>query len=145
MTTKTFRRAVFGTALALVLAAPPLAAQRQKGMGEPRYDPSTEATITGTVSEVQSHQGRMNRTGLHLILTTAAGTREVHVGPASWLADQQFTFSEGEALQVIGSAATLDGAPVILARQIVRGTTTITLRNAQGVPEWARSRGRRQS
>lgn len=131
--------------LAIVVAASTAAAQRGSGMGTPRYDTATEATISGTVTEVQTHQGRMNRTGVHLVVQTTTGTTDVHVAPTTWLQQQHIEFAKGDTVTVVGSFVTIDGTKALLAREITRGTTTIVLRDQSGRPEWARARGRRQS
>lgn len=145
MTSAFTTRALAAGAVIVLMATAPLAAQRQRGPGMPRYDTATETSITGTVTEVQTHQGRMNRTGVHLLLQTATETRDVHLGPTAWLESHHFEFTKGETLTVIGSAVTIDGKPAVLAREIKRGETTMTLRNSHGIPEWARGQGRRRS
>ncbi len=139
------RRWALFAGLAMIAGASTAAAQRGGGMGTPRYDSATETTITGTVTEVQSHQGRMNRTGVHLMVQTATGTIDVHVAPTAWLAEHHHEFSTGDTVTVVGSLVTIDETKALLAREITRGAATVTLRDKSGRPEWARARGRRQS
>ena len=135
-------RVAAALALGAALVAAPALAQGRKGgmgmgMGSPRYDTATEATVTGIVEEVQSHQGRMRGTGLHLAVKTETGVLDVHVGPTRWLADQKFEFAKGDALEIVGSKVTVDGKEAFLARQIKKGEQTMTLRNDKGIPKWS--------
>jgi hypothetical protein len=47
-----------------------------------------------------------------------------------------------DALEIVGSRVVCGGERVLLARQVIAGDRTLTLRDAQGRPEWSR-RGRR--
>ena len=136
------RLAALGAAVLIVTV--PLSAQRGGGAGMPRYDKSTETTISGTVMDVQVHQGMGRQTGVHLMLQTASDMKEVHVAPTAWLEEHHLTFAKGDTLTVVGSDVTVDGKPAFLARTITRGETTVTVRNEQGIPDWAGARGRRQ-
>lgn len=131
------------------LAAPSALAQRQNGAGR-MYDPNTEVTLTGTVTEVQSMpaqgarnmpgRGRMGMMmgGVHLTLKTDAGaTVDVRLGPAAYLKEKQFEIAAGDALQVIGSRITMGGGDVVVAREVRKGATSLTLRDATGRPMWA--------
>jgi hypothetical protein len=56
------------------------------------------------------------------------------------LADKNFTFAKGDPIEIIGSNVKIDGADVVIAREIIKGGKTLTLRNAQGVPVWSKGR-----
>lgn len=136
-------RTVVALAIGTALVAAPALAQGRKGggMGMPRYDKATEATVTGTIEELQPHQGRGGGTGLHLAFKTEAGMLDVHVAPTRWLADQKFEFAKGDALEITGSKVTVDGKEAFLARSIKKGDLTMTLRNEAGIPAWSRRGG----
>jgi hypothetical protein len=114
----------------------------QSGPGRRLYDPSTEATVKGTVDEVVQQTGRRGFSGTHLVLKTEAGDLTVHVGPSSYISAQGFSFTKGDALEVTGSKVQMGGREVMLAREIKKDGKVLTLRDAQGVPKW--SRGRQQ-
>ena len=116
-----------------------------QGSGSMRhYDPKTEITVKGTISEVQQPAGmRGGWTGTHLILKTDAGDVVVHAGPSSYISQKQFSFAKGDVIEVVGSKVTMAGKEVVLAREITKDGKTLVLRNAQGVPEW--SGGRRSN
>ena len=132
---------LLGTAL---IAVPALAqGQRRGGMGMPRYDKTTEQTVSGTVQKVEAHEGRMGAgTGVHLAFTTGDRVLDVHVGPARWLTEKQYEFTAGDRLTITGSSVKVDGADAFLAREIVKDGKTLVLRNADGVPLWSGRGGR---
>jgi DNA/RNA endonuclease YhcR with UshA esterase domain len=104
------------------------------------YDPKTEVTMAGTVERVTQETGRQGRLGTHLVLKSENGAIEVHVGPAHYIASQQFSFAAGDVVEVTGSKIKLQNKDVLLAREIKKEGRTLVLRNAQGVPNWSRGR-----
>jgi hypothetical protein len=109
-----------------------------QGRGGPRhYDPKTETTVKGTVTDVQQPTGRRGAwTGTHLIVKTDGGDLDVHVGPSSYISEKQFSFAKGDAVEVVGSKVTIEGKEVVLAREITKDGKTLILRDAQGIPQW---------
>jgi hypothetical protein len=110
------------------------------------YDVRTETTITGTVESVETitatgGRGRSGMGGTHLVLKTDRDAVEVHVGPTAYLAEKGLTLAKGDRLEILGSKLTVDGKSVLIARQIKKGDTTWTLRDASGRPAWS-GRGR---
>ena len=75
------------------------------------------------------------------MVKTDKETLAVHVGPTAYLAEKGITPAKGDTLEILGSRVTMDGASVVIARQIKRGDTTWTLRDASGRPLWS-GRGR---
>jgi len=114
-------------------AAQPPGGMRGSG---PRYDTSTEVTISGTAQEVKDVPGRP--AGTHIVLKTDSETVEVHLGPSSFLADQKLELKAGDAVRIIGSRVKIAGADAIIAREVRSGTRTVTLRDARGFPRWSR-------
>lgn len=102
------------------------------------YNPATETTIKGDVEEVLQSAGQRGWAGVHLKLKSDQGIYDVHVGPAFFLSSQQFTFTKGDNLEVIGSKAVVNGHDVLIARQITKGGKILALRNSQGIPLWSR-------
>ncbi len=131
------------TLLLTLMTMPLLAQGGGPGKGMRNYDPKTEVTVKGTIENVQQQTGKGAWMGTHLILKTDAATIDVHVGPSSYIAQKQFTFAKGDTIEVVGSEVTISGQEALLAREITKEGKTLTLRNAQGVPEW--SGGRRPS
>jgi len=134
--------------LALALTASLASAQppyHGRGMGMAHYDKSTEVTVTGTVEAVLPHQARMGMPGMggtHLTFKTDSEQFDVHVGPTNWLAEKKFEFAKGDRLEIVGSSLTIGGEKALIAREITKGESKITLRDANGFPLWS-GRGRR--
>jgi hypothetical protein len=131
------------TGLDSVAGAQPPQAGRQ---GSPMYDVKTEKTITGTVESVENitgtgGRGRRGMGGTHIVLKTEKDSVEVHVGPSAYLAEKKITLAKGDRLEILGSQVTVDDERVLIARQIKKGDTTWTLRDASGRPAWS-GRGR---
>ena len=113
-------------------------AQTQPRKHAPMYDPATEVTVKGTIEEVKQVTGRHGWGGTHLILKTDAEALDVHVGPSWFLSREKMEFAKGDEIEVVGSKITYQDAPALLAREITKGEQKLTLRDAQGIPVWAR-------
>jgi hypothetical protein len=143
------RLSILGTA-ALVLGGAVSVVLAQTGtgrQGSPMYDVKTETTIKGTVESVELIAGGGGGRGAaaggtHLVLKTETGTLGVHVGPTAYLQEKGITLAKGDVLEVFGSRVTIDGQAVVIARQIKKGDSTWTLRDAAGRPLWSRRGGR---
>jgi hypothetical protein len=112
------------------------------------YDVKAETTVKGTVESVETvsgpgARGRRSLGGTHLVVKTEKEALAVHVGPTAYLAEQKIAVAKGDAVEILGSRSTINGEPVLIARQIRKGGATWTLRDASGRPLW--SGGRRQS
>jgi hypothetical protein len=130
---------VAGAALALVYGSPALA-QR----GAPLYDTATETTIHGTVAEVKnvtSRAGRRGMSGIHLLVTTASGSVEVHLGPSAFAIEQKIEVAKGDVVDVVGSRVKIGEDEAVLARELRKGSATWILRDSAGRPSWRAGRG----
>lgn len=115
---------------------------RGRGQGGPMYDTKAEARFSGSVVEIQDvtppgRSGRRSLGGTHLTLKTATERLEVHLGPTAFLKDRKVEITRGDAVEILGSRVMLDGESVVLAREIRKGESTWTLRDATGRAIWA--------
>lgn len=135
--------------LTFVASATLLAQPRGGRLGGPRYDTSTEATVTGTVESVEQITGRMGGRGrrgmggTHLTLKTSSETLEVHLGPTVFLNEQKVTVAKGDTPEIVGSRVKVDDEQVLIAKSVKKGSDLWTLRDAQGLPLWKGTGGRR--
>ncbi|HXJ94384.1 MAG TPA: hypothetical protein VMT20_16170 [Terriglobia bacterium] len=154
-------RALLALAAMALFTAPPAMAQMGGGPGRsmrgPLYDPSTETTVKGTVEEVQQLTGNQMQgasgtmwstcprgwAGTHLALRTDQGTLIVHVGPAAYLANKNFSISKGDELSITGSKVQSQGSDFLIAREITKGNQLLTLRDTKGFPLWSGQRSGR--
>ena len=104
----------------------------------PRYDLATVTTVEGTliaVDTVMSMAG-VQGTGLHATLKTATATLPVNLGPTMYINTQHLRLAKGDKVKVTGSKVMIYTVPTILAGSVVKGTDTLLLRDANGMPVW---------
>jgi DNA/RNA endonuclease YhcR with UshA esterase domain len=102
----------------------------------PKYDVAKEVTIKGTVEDVKEMTMGKGEAGVHLMVKTGTETIEVRLCPSGYLKDFEVAFSKGQQVEVTGSRVKVDDKEVILAREVVQGNNTVTLRDKQGGPVW---------
>ena len=126
----------------------PGSVQHQQGPGQhlngattAAYDPKTEVTLTGAVVHVNSVAHAAGSSGMAaqdstLLLKSDTGTVVVQLAPAAFLAEKKLKIAKGDTVQVIGSRVTNGESQVLVAREIRKGNTSWTLRDASGAPLW---------
>ena len=130
------RRLLSLIATILVVSAPLIGQERRQG-GPPPYDPKSEVTVNGTVvgTETITPPDRPEQT--ILILTVDNAPLAIFVGPADWIAKQNFAFTQGANAQVVGMTGfKYNGKAAVMPRTVKVGTRTLTLRDATGKPVW---------
>ncbi|MFN8092752.1 MAG: hypothetical protein U0599_11115 [Vicinamibacteria bacterium] len=137
-------RTLAATLLGGVLAAAPLLAQAPAPKAPPakapaaakapEYDPKAEVTFKGTIEDFHESQLRGDHPGLHLVVKTETESIEVHACPVRFMKELDFALDKGDAVTVIGSRP--GGTGVVVAREIAKGQTSLTLREKNGDPIW---------
>lgn len=106
----------------------------------PKYDPSTETTLKGTVEELKMVPPTGPKPIAYLVTKTGPDKEkdsvQVFLCPKSFLDELGIAFKADESVQIIGSKVKRDGADLILAREIVKGGETLTFRFQDGKPAW---------
>ena len=102
----------------------------------PKYDLTTEAKMKGTVQELKLPEKGSEKDGARLTLKTSDATINVYLCPKSFLDDMGSTLAKGDEVNLTGSKVKQDGADLILAREVVKGTDTLVLRDDKGKPVW---------
>lgn len=130
------RRLVTYTVLALnvALASSLLA---QGGQGGRLYNSSTEITVRGNVTRIDTVTGRQGWNGIHLTVESEGVKYDVHVGPAPYVERNGFTFATGDQVAIIGSEVVYNGTKALIAREIKKDEKTLALRDKQGFPLWS--------
>lgn len=119
-------------AWALPLSAQPVRTSRPAPGKIVAYDATHEVTVNGTVQQVVTKHIAGSPAGMHLLVSGATGTVDAHVGPFLSKSMQQ-ALHAGLPLQVVGSMETVRGGKqYLLARQLVYGGQTVTVRNTNG-------------
>src|SRR3954470_8731699 len=122
--------------LVLALAASAWAQKASETSATPKYDVSKEVNVKGTIEEVKEMTMAKGEAGVHLMVKTATDTIEVRLCPSGYLKDFEIAFAKGQTVEVTGSKIKVDDKDVILAREVVQGNNTVTLRDKQGAPVW---------
>jgi len=120
-----------------ILCTVPLVAQKTQQGNKPKYDLSTETQLKGTVVEVKLPPKGSEKEIAHLLVKIGTDTFDVYLCPKSFLDDMGVSFSQGEEITLTGSRIKQGDADLILAREIVKGTDTLVLRDEKGNPVWS--------
>ena len=115
----------------------PLVAQKTRETNRPRYDLNTETRMKGTVEEVKLPPKGSEKEIAHLLVKSGTDTVDVYLCPKSFLDDMGVSFSKGDEIALTGSRVKQGEADLILAREVVKGTDTLVLRDAKGNPVWS--------
>lgn len=104
----------------------------------PSYDPASEATFKGIVTDVVERQCPMSGgLGTHLNLKLEnSRTIEVHLATARFLKSFDVAFNKGDKVEVIGVKVQFEGKETIFARGVTRGSETFIFRDKHGKPIW---------
>jgi hypothetical protein len=120
----------------LFLYAASLVGQHTEGPSSPKYDAQTETKIKGTVDNVKLPSSKKEI--VYLVMKTGSDTTvEVYLCPKSFLDDMGVTFAKGDEITLTGSKVKQGDADLILAREVVKGTDTLVLRDDKGKPVWS--------
>jgi hypothetical protein len=133
-----FRMAGFLTALLLlpgnIVLAQQLAKRPQQAAARSlAYDATRETVMEGTVLSY-SAESATPPMGAHLILQTANGPVDLHLGGASYLQANHFSLAKGDSVSVVGVNSTTRQGSIFLVRVIQKGGQSLTLRTAKGTP-----------
>ena len=124
-------------AAVLVIAVPLAFAQKDaETHAMPKYDASKEVKIKGSIEDIKEIAMGKGEVGVHLMVKTASETIEVRLCPSGYLKDFEVALSKGQQVEVTGSKVKAEDKDVILAREVVQGNNTLTLRDKQGTPVW---------
>jgi hypothetical protein len=102
----------------------------------PKYDPTTETKVKGVVEELKFVPPTGAKQQAYLEVKSGPGTVEVFLCPKSFLDDMGASFKPADNVEVTGSKVQHGGADLILAREVVKGDDTLTLRFKDGKPAW---------
>jgi hypothetical protein len=105
----------------------------------PGYDVSKEATLHCTVDsvdEVVAGDCRGCLGGVHLKATCGGEGCDIHLGPAAFVNEKGFAMAKGDEIDVTGYRVTEDGSLSVIAREVRKGDSVLTLRDGQGKPLW---------
>jgi len=102
----------------------------------PKYDPATETKLKGVVEELKFVPPSGGKPAAYLVVKSGSDSVQVFLCPKSFLDDMGATFKPEDKVEVTGSKVKQDSADLILAREVVKGDDTLTLRFKDGKPAW---------
>jgi hypothetical protein len=126
------RGVILSATVVAALCVPPTLAQSTL----PKYDLKTEANLKGIVEELKLPARGSQKQAAHLLLKNGTDIVDVYLCPESFLKDMGFSFSKGDEIALTGSKVKQETGGLILAREIVKGTDTLVLRDGKGGPVW---------
>ena len=103
--------------------------------GLPKYDLHTETKLKGTVEEIRLPP-KANDV-VHLMMKNGEDLVDLYFCPKSFMDDMGVAFSKGDEVAFTGSKVKYGGADLILAREVVKGSDTLVLRDDKGNPVWS--------
>ncbi len=102
----------------------------------PKYDPATESKFKGVVQELKFVPPTGGKPLAYLVTKSGSDTVQVFLCPKKFLDDMGIDFKANDEIEVTGSKVKQDGADLTLAREVVKGGDTLTLRFKDGKPAW---------
>ena len=102
----------------------------------PKYDPATETKFKGVVEELKFVPPSGGKPVAYLVMKTSPDEVQVFLCPKSFLDQMGVAFKANDELEITGSKVKQGGADLTLAREVVKGGDTLTLRFKDGKPAW---------
>jgi hypothetical protein len=136
MTSNAVRKIILSCGLAMILL--PLSANAQSAatssaMTSPLYDVNKEIKIDGTIDKIETNSSG-GPIGTHLLVISAQGFVDVHLGASMAVTAENLGLSVGESIHVTGMMANVGGNSVLLARILTTSNHIYMLRNEHGAP-----------
>jgi hypothetical protein len=131
-----FCRILFLTSLLAALSLVPMLGQKNPEPSPPKYDVHTETKMQVTVEEVKLPPKGSEKEIAHLLVKNATESVDVYLCPKSFLDDMGVSFAKGNDIALTGSKVKQGEADLVLAREVVKGTDTLVLRDEKGNPVW---------
>ena len=117
----------------LGLLAAPIVAQ-SVATPSSAYDRARETLVAGTIDGVDAYAAADGTVGVHLEVNTGRDFVRIHVGPATYIGQNNFFFLKDERVSIVG--ARVHGGSAVWARAITKGSVILVLRNEDGTPKW---------
>ena len=120
----------------LVLASILISGTLAYSQAGPKYDVATETKFKGTIEDLKLPEKANNKEIAHFTIKSGADAFDLYLCPKFFMDDMGVIFAKGDEIAFTGSKVKQGEADMILAREVVKGTDTLVLRDAKGVPVW---------
>jgi len=120
---------------ALLFSVSAAAQQKTQSTAEQKrsYDVSREVSLQGTVVSFAENSSAAPL-GPHVVIQTASGQVDVHLGDARLLQANRLTLAAGDSIRVIGEDVPYGAGSQFFARILQKGSQTLALRSTRGFP-----------
>ncbi len=123
-------------ALAISLLAGPLYANESGAMKRTviasKYEVTKEVTVEGTIESVVRKPAPGAILGAHLMVSTAHGTVDAHIGNYLVVGKYARPFAAGQTVKLVGMMTTFNHQDVFLVRTLQTGSSTVRVRSDHG-------------
>ena len=104
-----------------------------------QYSEAKVVDVFGTIESVRELANGASLPGIHLaVKKDKHSVVDVYLGPTDFVTGFSLRFRAGDTVEAVGSKVKVEGADVILARQIRKNDSTVYLRDDHGNPLWIR-------
>lgn len=124
---------VAGVSASAAKAQASVSPRESKNTMVPAYDLSKEVKVEGTIEKIDGF-GLNGPIGTHILIQTATGTVDAHLGFGAAAAPKYLGISVGEKVTVIGMMQTVESSDVLMARILTTPFRIVVLRNEHGIP-----------
>jgi hypothetical protein len=132
--TESIRSGIFVLAGTLVLCV--CAGAQQTAQPDARrlqsYDAGREVTLVGTVVKYEASSSAPPM-GAHLLVQTASGQVDVHLGNPRVLQASHLELNVGDSVRIVGESLALGNGTFFAARIVQKGAQAVAVRNAKGL------------
>jgi hypothetical protein len=123
---------VFALSLALVFCLSAGAQQsKHEDLRLQSYDLRREGSLLGTVVKYET-ASTMPPLGAHVLIQTASGQVDVHLGNARVLQANHFELNPGDNVRIVGETLAFGDGTVFAARIVQKGAQAVAVRNSKG-------------
>jgi hypothetical protein len=99
----------------------------------PAYSLARETALQGTVLSYTASSS-VAPLGPRVVVQTASGDIDVHLGNAKLLEANHFSLSMGDSIRLLGESIPFGSGTQFVARVIQKGNQSLVLRSARGFP-----------
>ncbi len=104
-------------------------------LGNSAYDVARETVLDGAVLKYTENSA-VPPLGAHIVVQTASGPVDVHIGDARFLKLNKFSIAEGNMIRIVGENLPYGNGSMFFARVIQQGSQSLSVRSTKGMPLW---------
>jgi hypothetical protein len=122
---------LLAASLAICLSAGAQQAKQSQLAQSQSYDAGREVQLVGAVVKFDSASS-VPPMGAHVLVQTASGQVDVHLGNAKVLAANHLALNSGDSIRIVGERVALGDGTYFAARIVQKGVQAVAVRNTKG-------------